>query len=144
MFLLLAINAGVCSAQETFIIGEYQVTDRDPMRDIIHVENIGVYPVPAGEMTISPGAGMVRWNETKSWLGSDLTRRNEMTILYQNPKDGKWYVVAKGFVAGYGVRFWTKWEGKYLVELKNPDHPIVLEVERLGDQIKAQANVVYD
>jgi len=67
-----------------------------------------------------------------------------MTITYQNPEDGKWYVVGKGFAAGAGVRFWTAYEGKYLVELRNPDHPIVVEVQRVGDQITALAHVVYD
>lgn len=141
---LLAIVASNCSAQEVFAIGDHQEATRDPMRDIIHFPGIGIYEIPADELTISEDAGMVRWNETLKWLDNNMRRRNQMTITYQNPENGKWYVVGKGFVAGIGVRFWTKYNGKYLVELRNPDHPIVVEVERNGDDITAQAHVVYD
>lgn len=141
---LLAIVAGNCSAQEVFTIGDHQEATRDPMRDIIHFPGIGIYPVPADELTISEDRGMVRWNETLQWLGNNMQRRSQMTILYLNPADEKWYVIGKGSAAGAGVRFWTKYNGKYLVELRNPDHPIVVEVERNGDDITAQAHVVYD
>lgn len=142
---VLAMFAGLCHAQETFQVEDGEVTSYDPMRDIIHVENIGIYPIPQDELTVDLElSGSVRWNKTLEWLGGDIRRRNKLTVLYQNPEDDLWYVVGKGFAAGAGVRFWPKWNGKYLVELRNPDHPIVVEVLREGDQITALAHVVYE
>lgn len=137
------LAAGTLIAQEAFPTDQYQTAKRDPVRDISHMPQMAYYEIPDNEIS-DVGSDWFRWDSTGRWLRQDLMAMRKMTVFYENPDDGAWYVVGKGMVRGFGARIPTKWNGRYVVEIRDQNYPLVFRVQRQGDQHEAEAIVVGD